>query len=50
MSPAQLWKNLAPNYQINQFNKSLQSTLCGANLGAHRFQRAGVAGCALKSN
>jgi hypothetical protein len=28
----------------------LQSALCGANLGTHRFQRAGVAGCALKSN
>jgi hypothetical protein len=42
--------NLAPNCHINEFNKSLQSTLCGAILGTHRFQRAGVAGCALKSN
>jgi hypothetical protein len=31
-------------------NSPLQSTLYGADLGTHRFQRAGVAGCALKSN
>ena len=31
-------------------NSPLQSTLCGANLGTRRFQRAAVAGCALKSN
>jgi hypothetical protein len=32
-------------------NKSpLQSTLCGADLGTHRIQRAVVAGYALKSN